>query len=190
MMCVAWVAELLRDPATGLNAIAGTENRIEGWPAVPAVEVFDETSTLWLSASVIPKQVLQQDGAVGVVVARMGNSESDALPYTAGYASMSVGVRTIARVKPGGTPRTDLAIISDQLMRNVERILQDSLKGYVAAQQQIIAGIEIAVPDSDNLITHHPIRSEIEGGVVMDLAVINLSGHDMHALGITPATSP
>lgn len=189
MMCVRWVADILRDPTTGLNAIAGQENRLEGWPVVPPVEVFDETSCLWLAGKVIPTNVLKTT-PIGVVIARLGSSESDALPIGNGYATVTLGVRVIVRVSPGATPRNDLALIADQLLRNAERILNQRLKGYVAEQATVIPGVEVVVPDYDNLITHHPGRAELDGGLLMDLMEVRLSAHDGYALDVYPPTTP
>lgn len=190
MMCVRWVADILRDPTTGLNAIAGTENRLAGWPVVPRVEVFDETTCLWLAGKKIPVDALKIEPPVGIVVARMGSSESDALPIGNGYASVTLGIRVLVRLAPGGTPRTDMALIADQLLRNVERILNQQLKGYVAEQAKIIPGVEVVVPDDDNLITHHPGRAELDNGLLMDLMEVRLSAHDGWALDVFPSPTP
>ncbi len=185
MICVRWVADLLKHPTLGVNAIAGQENRFPDWPAVPLVEVFDETRELWLANKTLPSTVLQGT-PFGLVIARMGTSESDALPYSNGYASVTIGIRVIARVKVGQTPRHDIAVMADQLLRNVERVLKSQLKGYVAEQLQVIPGVDVVVPDDDNLCSNHSGRAELDGGLVMDLLEVHLSAHDGWALDVYP----
>lgn len=187
LAAVAWVANVLTAPTTGVNALVGSVPRLPSWPATPPVDVFDESRDLWVSSNTLPQQVLK-NGTNGLIVRRMQQGEGDVLPVNNGFSTATIIVHFFARVDAGSTPRNDLAIIAEQTLVCVERCLNLALPQFVQATYPTLNGVEFGVPES-NAFTSLVTQAPIEGGLLLDALVVRLSYWNGFALGVTPPSS-
>jgi hypothetical protein len=188
MVAVQWIADVLRHPTTGVNTLVGSAPKLAAWPVVPPVVVFDEASSPWVAGHKLPQAVLKENGA-GLIVRRAQPAEGDVLPGGNGFDAVTTAVHFVARVAPGDTTRSDLALIAEQTLRAARRAISIAMPEFVQETYPTLAGCEVGMSDT-NTITHLPLQAELEGGLLFDALLVRVAIHDMWALGIDAASTP
>lgn len=182
LAAVHWIASLLRDAAIGVNAQLASAPTLPGWPLPESVEIFDETTALWVASGTVPQSVLRTR-PYALVVMRAGDAEADVLPAGNGYDAYQVVVHFLAKLAPGQQQRNDLAVVAEQAMRAARRVISTAMPEFVQQTYPTVAGCEFGVPQ-ENAFSYKPMQAPLEGGVLLDALVVRLAVHDAYALGL------
>lgn len=186
---VAWLASILADPATGVNAQLALAPALPIWPTPPPVTVFSEDRFDWVGVREVPPQVFDaHDGFL--VVQRTGVQKSDTLPGSTGWSEGACLVCYLARRTPGDGPLRDgecatRTVIAWQTMRSVERVINRALPGFVQQLYPTVAGCEIAISD-ENVFDHDVKAPMYDGAVLIEPLLVRYRVHDSFALGLDP----
>ena len=186
MEAVCWIADVLRHPTTGVNALVGLVPKLPTWPETPAVDVFDEATSLWVASQTLPQSILndaKQESTGGLIVRRAQATEGDVLPAGNGFDAAVCMVHYFARPKADGVARDDLGIIASQTLKCVRRALSLALPEFVQSTYPTVNGCEIGVPDQNTFTAVHT-QAPIEGGLLLDGLIVRLAVWNGWALGI------
>jgi hypothetical protein len=188
MEAVCWIADVLRHPTTGVNALAAEVPKLAAWPVTPPVDVFDEASSLWVAGDKVPQAILQElkaDQPGCLIVRRVQVAEGDVLPAGNGFDAVACAVHYLARQTADGVDRDDLGILASQTLKCVRRALSKALPDFVQPQYPTVNGCEIGVPDQNAFTTIYA-QAPIEGGLLLDGLIVRLAVWNGWALGIDP----
>ena len=186
MEAVCWIANVLRDPATGVNALVGQVPKLPAWPETPPVDVFDESSSLWVASSTVPQAILNElnhDKPGCLIVRRVQTGEGDVLPAGNGFDAVACAVHYLASETADGLDRDDLGLLASQTLKCVRRALSIALPDFVQAQYPTVNGCEIGVPDANAFTTIYA-QAPIEGGLLLDGLIVRLAVWNGWALGV------
>lgn len=188
MAAIAWIADVLRDSTSGLNAQLASAPKLSTWPTAPAVPVFDECRDSWVATDTLPQTVLEENDAC-VIVRRIEVQKGDVLPAGNGYDAGAVALHYLARQRPGDTTRSDLALIAWQTLRTARRVLTQAMPDFVQPTYPVRAGCEFGVADQ-NVFDHTPMQAPIQSGLLFDALVVRFAVHDWWALGLDAPQTP
>lgn len=177
-----WLASVLSDPATGVNAMIAAVPHTTDFPRPPDVEVFNGISDDWVSFMTLPESIVDA-GINGLIVRRLWKAEADVLPAGNGFDAFTYAIHLVARVAAGGTPRSEVAIQVDQQLRCARRAISRAMPDFVQATYPTFNGVEIGVADQ-NTFSALPIVQPIDASLLHDGYVVRLAVHDAFALGI------
>lgn len=183
---VCWIADVLRHPATGVNALVGEVPKLPDWPVTPPVDVFDEASSTWVASNTLPQAILndaQQLSTAGLIVRRIQTAEGDVLPAGNGFDAVTFMVHYFAKQTADGADRDDLAITAYQTLKCARRALSIALPEFVQSQYPTVNGAEIGVADQ-NTFTAVVGQAAIEGGLLLDGLIVRLAVWNGWALGL------
>lgn len=186
LAAVRWIADLLKDPETGVNAVASSIPKLDDWPDVPTLQVYDESRHGWIRGAAVPKAIYNET-PYPLIVRRHMVAEGDVLPAGNGYDAVSTAIHFLAKDDVDASA-AQTAIIAEQALLVVRRILSLNIPDFVQTTYPSLAGAEFRQSET-NAFSNHVSPAPLEGGVTIDTLIVRLAVHHQWALGINPAVS-
>ncbi len=185
LAAVRWVADLLKDPDTGLNVVIA-----DGVPTgddtleVPLVSIYDETRDAWIAWGSFPAQIKKAGPCL--IVRAIGAAEVDAIPNNS-IGTARVALHVVAPVDVDGPKASVVRLQAAFLLRAAQRVVARAIPDEVAADRPVVWGAAIT-PPGDEAFAYQPMYDPevLQGGALIDALLIAVSVDDPWAKGFAP----
>lgn len=182
LAAVRWIADVLKEPGTGLAAVIadGVPSQPDG-VEVPLVSVYDETRDAWVAYGGYPETIKRKGPAL--IVRGIGAAESDALPNIA-IETARVAVHVVVPMTTDGPSGKDVRLQAAFLLRAAKRCIARAIPEEVGAARPIVWGCEIT-PPQDTAFTYQPMydAETLQGGAIIDALLVTVSVDDPWSRG-------
>lgn len=177
------VADWLRDPATGLNALLASVPKDVAQPVPPQVTVVDAVSQSWVLRGRLDRKRLESGPLV--VVTSLGITPSDALSEdAAGGIEVPVAIRYAASADGESDQLATVGLAARQTLRAAHRVIAAKFDDAVQVPYTRM-GVRLSAPNGPGgTMTYSDLFEESQDAIVAGALLVTLTAHDPWSLGI------